>query len=92
MEPKEIGDLLQLAIQTTFDLAAPMLIAGLVIGFLVSIVQAATQIQEVTLVFIPKMIGVGVTMWFFGPAMVEDLERLMHEITVHITHLSQGGF
>jgi flagellar biosynthetic protein FliQ len=91
MDRNALGDLLQLALQVTFDLSAPMLVAGLVVGLVVSIFQAATQIQEVTLVFIPKMIVVGLVMWYFGPAMVEDLTRLVNEITVHIHAISRGG-
>ncbi len=93
MDAASIGDLLQLALGTAFDLAAPMLFAGLIVGFGISIVQAATQIQEVTLVFIPKMMAVGVTMWLWGPSMYENLLRLVREVTVHISQVSQlGGF
>ena len=45
-------------------LAAPMLLAGLVVGLLVSMFQAATQINEMTLVFIPKMLAVGLALPF----------------------------
>lgn len=92
MDPQTIGDLLQLAIQTTFDIAAPMLLTGLVVGVLISVVQAATQVNEVTLVFIPKMLGVGGVMWFLGPWMFEELLVLVNEVGLHISHISAGGF
>ncbi|MGM0578363.1 MAG: flagellar biosynthetic protein FliQ [Myxococcota bacterium] len=92
MEPQTIGDLLQLAIQTTFQLAAPMLFVGLVIGVLISILQAATQVNEVTLVFIPKMLGVGLVMWLAGPWMHERLLALFREIALHIQSVSTPGF
>ena len=59
MEPSHIATLMEHAILTVFFMSAPMLLIGLLIGVGVSIFQAVTQINEVTLVFIPKMLGVG---------------------------------
>ena len=50
------------AIKTAISLAAPMLLAGLAVGLLVSIFQAATSINEMTLTFIPKMLAVAVAL------------------------------
>jgi len=50
-----------------------MLIIGLIIGLIVSIFQAATQINEQTLTFVPKIIAVFVTMLIFGPWMIKLL-------------------
>jgi flagellar biosynthesis protein FliQ len=91
MDPKQIGDLLQLAITTTFYITAPMLLVGLAVGVLISIVQAATQVQEVTLVFIPKMLAVGLVMWMLGPWMFEEINVLMTEVSMHVTHVVSGG-
>ena len=91
MDPKQIGDLLQLAITTTFYITAPMLLVGLAVGLLISIVQAATQVQEVTLVFIPKMLAVGFVMWMLGPWMFEELNVLMGEVSMHVSHVVSGG-
>ena len=71
-------------------MAAPMLGIGLLIGLLVSIVQAATQINEVTLVFIPKMLGVGITMWLLGPWMYEQVFILVQEVAAQISVVSGG--
>ena len=90
MDPKQIGDLLQLAITTTFFITAPMLLVGLFIGVLISVVQAATQINEVTLVFIPKMLGVGITMWLLGPWMYEQVFILVQEVAAQISVVSGG--
>ena len=49
MEPIDVGNLLQHALKTTFFMSAPMLGVGLLIGLVVSVIQAATQINEVTL-------------------------------------------
>ena len=54
-------------------LSAPLLIAALVMGLLVSIVQAATQIQEQTLSFIPKLLAIAVALAVFGPWMLQTL-------------------
>ena len=91
MDPNQIGDLLQLAITTTFYITAPMLLVGLAVGVLISIVQAATQVQEVTLVFIPKMLAVGFVMWMLGPWMFEELNVLMGEVSMHVSHVVSGG-
>ena len=59
------------AIQTAILLAMPMLLAGLIVGLLVSMFQAAIQINEMTLVFIPKMLAVGVGLLIFFPWMLQ---------------------
>lgn len=54
-------------------LAAPVLVVTLVIGVVVSIVQTVTQIQEQTLTFVPKLIGVAVIVVFGGSMMIREL-------------------
>jgi flagellar biosynthetic protein FliQ len=61
------------AIKVTILLSAPMLLAGLLVGFLVSIFQSATSINEMTLTFIPKMVAVAVALIFFFPWMMQTL-------------------
>ena len=90
MDTIDVGNLLQHALKATFLMAAPMLGIGLLIGLLVSIVQAATQINEVTLVFIPKMLGVGITMWLLGPWMYEQVFILVQEVAAQISVVSGG--
>ncbi|GJM43970.1 MAG: flagellar export apparatus protein FliQ [Gemmatimonadota bacterium] len=58
MTPESALDMFREALFTALMLASPMLGVGLVIGLTVSIFQAVTSIQEMTLTFIPKMIGV----------------------------------
>lgn len=70
MSPEFITGYFILAIKTAVLLAAPMLVAGLVIGVLVSMFQAATQINEMTLVFVPKILGVAVVLLIFFPWML----------------------
>ncbi len=72
------------SVKLTLLIAAPALLVGLVIGFLVSLFQAVTQVQEMTLVFVPKIIGVFVTVIVAMPWMMNLLmaftERLFNDI------------
>ncbi|MEX1031008.1 MAG: flagellar biosynthesis protein FliQ [Paenibacillaceae bacterium] len=61
------------AVYLVLKASAPMLLTGLVIGLLVSIFQATTQIQEQTLAFVPKIVGVLVAMLLFGPWILTSL-------------------
>jgi flagellar biosynthetic protein FliQ len=61
------------AIKVTILLSAPMLLAGLLVGLLVSIFQSATSINEMTLTFIPKMLAVAVALIFCFPWMMQTL-------------------
>lgn len=54
-------------------IGAPILGASLVIGIVVSIIQAVTQVNEMTLTFVPKLIGIFVAMLIFGPWMMQTL-------------------
>ena len=70
-----IISLLQETVRTTLSLAGPLLALSLIVGLTVSIVQAATQIQEMTLVFVPKMLAVFLGMVFFGAFMLDAAAR-----------------
>ena len=66
MNPEIAIDICRRAVLTILSVSAPMLLAGLIVGLLVSIFQAATQINEQTLSFIPKIVVVFATMLIFG--------------------------
>jgi flagellar biosynthetic protein FliQ len=61
------------AIKVTLLVASPMLLAGLLVGLLVSIFQSATSINEMTLTFIPKMLAVATALIFFFPWMMQTI-------------------
>jgi flagellar biosynthetic protein FliQ len=61
------------AIKVTLLLSAPMLLAGLLVGLLVSIFQSVTSINEMTLTFIPKMLAVALALIVFFPWMMQTL-------------------
>ena len=61
------------AIKTAIVLSAPVLLSGLLVGILVSIFQAATSINEMTLTFIPKMLAVAIALIVFFPWMMQTM-------------------
>ena len=90
MQPDQISDLLKDVILTIFAMAAPVLFAGLIVGFVISIFQAATQINEVTLVFIPKMMATGLVLWLAGPWIFERLTIFIHQVAVALPAAAGG--
>lgn len=86
-----IGDILDQTITTVFMMSAPVLFAGLAVGFVISIFQAATQINEVTLVFIPKMFVIGLVLWLTGDWLFEQLVMFYGEIGQALAHTATGG-
>jgi flagellar biosynthetic protein FliQ len=72
------------AIRTTAMLAAPMLIAALVIGLIISVLQAVTQINEATLTFIPKMIVIFVVILIAGPWMLDLISHYTTDLYENI--------
>jgi flagellar biosynthetic protein FliQ len=76
------------ALFTVLKVSAPMLGMGLIVGLLVSIFQATTQIQEQTLAFVPKIIAVFVAVLVFGPwilnVMVDFTSRLLGNLANYI--------
>jgi flagellar biosynthesis protein FliQ len=68
------------ALEITMMLAAPLLIVALVTGLVVSALQAATQINEMTLSFIPKLIAISVTLMVAGPWMLKVLVSYTREL------------
>jgi flagellar biosynthetic protein FliQ len=70
------GYVMQLAsmmVLTAAKLAAPILLTALLIGFAVSLIQALTQLQDQTIAFVPKIIGVGVALIISGNWMIQTL-------------------
>ncbi len=72
-------------------LCAPVLVTALVIGFVVSLLQSITQIQEVTLSFVPKAIGVSVALLVAGHWMIAETVTFTQELFARIPGLLGGG-
>jgi flagellar biosynthesis protein FliQ len=71
-------------IKVTLLISAPALLVGLVIGVGVSLFQAVTQIQEMTLVFVPKIVGVMITVVIVLPWMINLLVSFTHNLFANI--------
>lgn len=84
MTPESVITLGSRAIEVTMLVAAPMLLVALGIGLLVSIFQAATQINETTLTFIPKLIGIMISIVIGGPWMLSIMLDYMREMFTSI--------
>lgn len=80
MTPEAIMTIGQVALKTTIMLAAPLLLAALLIGLLVGVFQAATQINEMTLSFIPKLLGMAATLVIAGPWMLKVIVGYTREL------------
>ncbi len=73
MNEDTVVNLATQAMTLTLKVAGPLLIAGLLIGVIVSLFQAVTQIQEQSLSFIPKIVAVGLIIMLLGPWMLTQL-------------------
>ena len=84
MSPEFVTGFMMEALKVTILLAGPVLIFGLVAGLVVSVFQAATQIHEMTLVFIPKMLAVIIAILIFFPWMLAVIVDFTQKLLVNI--------
>ncbi len=84
MTPEFVLTLGQRMLELVVMLAAPLLLPALIVGLLVGMFQAATQINEMTLSFIPKVAIVGVVLIIAGPWMLEKLVSFTRELFLNI--------
>ncbi|WP_020650227.1 flagellar biosynthesis protein FliQ [Solimonas variicoloris] len=87
MTPETVLTLARDALWLTLLLAAPLLLAALVVGVLVGVVQAATQINEMTLSFIPKLIALAAVLVAAGPWMLRTLVEYTRQLIESIPGL-----
>ena len=73
------------AIETLLLVAAPLMLVGLVVGVAISLLQALTQIQETTLVFVPKILAIFIAMLVALPFMADALHNNFLRLAAHIT-------
>ena len=78
------------AMSLALKVALPLLLAGLVVGLIVSIFQAVTQIQEMTLAFIPKIVAIGVVLVVMGPWMLGQIVTYTEQLYAQIPTLVGG--
>jgi flagellar biosynthesis protein FliQ len=86
-----ILDLWREALTTVLVVAAPFLISALAVGLVTALLQAATQLQENALSFIPKLVVVGVVMAVAGPWVLARLVHFTQVVAQTAAALGQGG-
>ncbi len=88
MNDTEVLEIAQEALFIAIQLGAPTLLIGLVVGVTIALVQALTQIQEMTLVFVPKILAIMLSLLFFLPWMMNTLVEFMNILADKIIGLS----
>jgi flagellar biosynthetic protein FliQ len=81
----EVLDIAREGIWTLIIVAGPMMIVGLVVGVIIALIQALTQIQEMTLVFVPKMAAMFIGGMLLLPFMMTTLTDYMEQLSAMIT-------
>lgn len=89
MNTADVAAVLRDGLLVTLKLAGPPLAAGLVVGALVSLLQAVTQIQEATLAFVPKALALGIMLAIAAPFMLGTLSGYTHRLMDRIVAI--GG-
>lgn len=82
----EVGDLMYEVFVMAVQLAGPLLVISMLVGILIAIFQAATQIHEQTITFVPKLLVIGVILVFTGGSMLQSLQ----DFTVRIFRMIEG--
>lgn len=82
----EVADLMYEVFILIIQLAGPLLVISMMVGILISIIQAATQIHEQTITFVPKLIIIGLILVFTGGSMLKTLQ----DFTIRIFQMIQG--
>ncbi len=91
METSAVLDIAVQALWVSAKLSAPVLITALVVGFAISVLQSITQIQEVTLSFVPKAAAVGVVLLITGHWMITEMVAFTNAMFDMIPKLIGGG-
>ena len=86
MTGPEVLDVGRDAIVTLILVAAPLMLVGLIVGVAISLLQALTQIQETTLVFVPKILAIFLALLIALPFMADVLQANFLRIAAHITN------
>ncbi len=87
MNEEEIIDIVRQAIMITLQLGMPVMMIGLVVGVTIALLQALTQVQEITLVFVPKILAIFLSLFFLFPTMAAILISFMETLAVRMVHI-----
>ena len=91
MTPEYVVNVGRQALEMMMLVSAPALLVALGIGLVVSVLQAVTQINEATLTFLPKLIGVGITLVVVGPWMLSVLTDYIARTLASVPAASSGN-
>ncbi len=86
MSPGQVIDLAQAALLLVLTVAGPLLLTSLIVGSLIGLLQALTQIQETTLTFVPKILAMGLVFLLMLPTMGQALAGFMARVSDLIIH------
>ena len=86
MTGPDVLDVARDSIMTLVLVSSPLMIVGLVVGVVISLFQALTQIQEMTLVFVPKILAIFIAMLIALPFMADALQSHMARLMVRVIH------
>lgn len=89
MNQDTVVNLATQAMTLALEIAGPMLLVGLVVGLVVSLFQAVTSIQEQSLTFIPKIVGLAILIVILGPWMLDQLVTYAQNLYLSIPQLIQ---
>lgn len=84
MNQEEIIETVREAILITIQMGAPVMLIGLLVGVVIALIQALTQIQEITLVFVPKILVILLALFVFFPGMESVLGSYMETLADRI--------
>lgn len=87
MGPNDVLDIARDAIYVTLKVGAPIMLVALLVGLIVSLLQALTQIQEMTLAFVPKILVIFVSILLFLPFMMSTLTGFAERMADRIVNL-----
>lgn len=86
MSPADVLDLVRAGALLLLALAGPLLIASLITGVVIGLLQALTQVQEMTLTFVPKLLVMGVVLLMALPTMGAAMSAFMGTVRTQIVH------
>ena len=96
MSPDQVTDIVRGALFVALQIAAPLLIIAMVVGFTISLFQSVTQINEMTLTFVPKMLIFAIALGVFFPWIIKTMTKYTLNVLVHqwdiitsLTHYAQ---
>ena len=85
MDTMQLIDIFRDAVITGFKVAGPILLVSILVGLCISIIQAATSINEQTMTFVPKLVAIGIILIIAGGWMLQQMVDLVNRIFEFIT-------